>query len=373
MKVLHVLSEIRPSGAEVTLQVAAPVWQQLGLELHVLSLGGNIGSYAEELQKAGYSLHHLPFRHSGTFLLKYHRFINRGSFDVVHIHTERAAFWLGMIARCCGRKRIIRTIHGLYPYRGWLRFRRSMQRRIMRWSGVVHVSVGETVREQERKSLGNITITITNWYDNVRFRPPSASERKKARLMWDLRDRELAITTVGNCSKIKNHTALLEALYLLKAEFPFIYLHAGEENGETEKIKAQTLGLADRVRFLGFVRDVPSLLHASDLFIMPSLWEAGSIATREAMATGLPVILTDVPGLWDLRHTSNGIVWVQPDPESIAQGIRTIAAMTEEQRFKLGREIQDDVSPACEVLNGSIAYANLYGSGNQVRPFHGIC
>src|SRR4029079_18760708 len=82
------------------------------------------------------------------------------------------------------------------------------------------------------------------------------------------------------------------------------------------------IGIADRVHLLGSRRDVPELLAASDAFILPSLWEGRPIALREAMASALPVVATDVSGTHDAMV--NGTTgWVVPpgDAEALACAI----------------------------------------------------
>jgi glycosyltransferase involved in cell wall biosynthesis len=101
-----------------------------------------------------------------------------------------------------------------------------------------------------------------------------------------------------------------------------VYLHAGEEEaGCPERALAQRLGIDDRVRFLGSVDDVPALFAASDVFVMPSLYEGFPIAPLEALASGLPTVLTDVPGLRDFRGLGAGVVFVEPSVEAIVAAL----------------------------------------------------
>ena len=69
---------------------------------------------------------------------------------------------------------------------------------------------------------------------------------------------------------------------------------------------AQELGIAQRTHFLGFRRDVPQLLVASDLFFFPSLQEGLPVSQMEAMAAGLPCVVSDVRGNADLIHNGEG-------------------------------------------------------------------
>jgi glycosyltransferase involved in cell wall biosynthesis len=85
---------------------------------------------------------------------------------------------------------------------------------------------------------------------------------------------------------------------------------------------AASLGLAERVHFLGNRRDVPDLLGAMDIFVLPSHSEGVSLAVLEAMAAGLPVIVSEVGGLPEIvRHEENGLLIPPKDPEALAKSL----------------------------------------------------
>jgi glycosyltransferase involved in cell wall biosynthesis len=308
MKVLHVLNELRPSGAESMLRLAAPYWQQAGCELEVLSLGDDVGPYAAALADAGLVIHHIPLRPVAPFLLGYSRLLRRGSYDIVHVHTERANFVLLALARLLAGKNVIRTIHSVFDFHGKLQLERRVQRRILRHAGATHVAVSPSVRGAELRNFGNRTITIPNTYDDQRFRPPTPAERAIARQNFGIGHEEFVAAMVGNCGWVKNHDSVIRALSL--PDMPTIrVLHAGFDADvePRERELAERLGVADRVDFLGFVDEVPGLLHAADCFVMPSHYEGFGVAAAEAMACGLTPLLADVPGLSDFREDVPGI------------------------------------------------------------------
>ncbi len=95
----------------------------------------------------------------------------------------------------------------------------------------------------------------------------------------------------------KGHKELFTAMASLKDRYPCHALIVGGGRREEEiKQGAESLGLAGQVHFLGSRRDVPDLLHAMDIFVLPSYSEGVSLALLEAMAAGLPVIATAVGG-----------------------------------------------------------------------------
>jgi glycosyltransferase involved in cell wall biosynthesis len=326
IRVLHVLGELKPSGAETMLSVAGHRFSAQGVKADILSTGVVLGSYAPQLADAGYKFHHIPFSKSPRFLVDLYRLMRDGNYDVLHLHTERANFWIGLVALAVRPARVLRTIHNNFAFHGFLRLRRMVQRRILHRLGFIHVAISDSVAETESTFFGLKTRIVYDWYDNNHFVPPSKSERRQARANLNIVN-ETVIVSVGNCSKIKNHTALIEAIARLPVELRPLYLHAGiEEEGQPERRLAEKLGVADRIRFLGPLSDVKPVLYAADLFIMPSLFEGLGIAAIEALATGLPALFADVLGLNDLRRFYNNLIYTSPDTNAIYTSLSKLLA-----------------------------------------------
>lgn len=132
------------------------------------------------------------------------------------------------------------------------------------------------------------------------------------------------VTTVANLRRGKGHDVLLRAAVAVLRPHPdarFRLVGDGPLRATLEE-DARTLGIRDRVDFLGHRDDVPALLGSSDLFAFPSLMEAFPNGVMEAMAAGLPIVATDVGGIPELiDHGRNG--WLVPpgDSSALAEGI----------------------------------------------------
>ena len=105
LRVLHVLNELKPSGAETMLKVASQKFRARGIEGHILGTGIQGGSFAAELASAGYRIHHIPFGRSVLFFLRLFVFLRREHFDLVHFHAESANFWSALTARFASQRR----------------------------------------------------------------------------------------------------------------------------------------------------------------------------------------------------------------------------------------------------------------------------
>jgi glycosyltransferase involved in cell wall biosynthesis len=340
MRVLHVLNELRPSGLENMLRTAGGCWRAQGIGGEILSTGDCLGSYTEELQRAGYRVHHVPFARSLRFLGAILGFFREHSFDCIHIHTERANFWYAALAWASGHRRIFRTVHSVFPFQGALRLRRMLQRLTMRHVfGVRTIAVSPSVQRVEIRSYGNRAVVLPNWFDSDRFVPASPAEHDAARSALGIGSKTFVISSVGNCGAVKNHRAILQAIASLR-EMDLLYLHAGQEiDDRGESALAAELGIAGQVRFLGGSSDVGAVLHASDAFVMPSLYEGFSIAALEAMGAGVPVILSLVDGLRDLAAETVPIRWVEPTAAGIASALEDLARLSREGRRAMGLQL----------------------------------
>ncbi len=267
-----------------------------------------------------------------------------GNYDVLHLHTERANFWIGLVALVQRPSVILQTIHNSFEFTGNLRLRRMIQRRILSLLGVKHISISPSVQATELKHFGLKTKLIANWYNSSRFYKPSAGERKLARANFGIAMKDKVIVTVGNCSIIKNHGALIEAIALLPIELRPIYLHVGiEEDGEPERQLAKALGVGDRIYFLGPLPNVMPALFAADIFVMPSLFEGFGIAAAEALATGLPAIFTDVAGLRDFALSFEGLVYTKTDAISIRNALVNMLNEPNEQLRSRARKLSKNM------------------------------
>ena len=335
MKVLNVLNELRASGGEVMLREATPIFRYLDVEPCVLSTGCVVGDYAAEYTKEDVRVLHLPFARNLGFAISFFRLLRRERPAVVHVHAERANAVICLLARLSGA-RVVRTVHNVFMYTGRLRLVRTLERSALRALGVRSISIGVAVQRNERIRLRNPTTRIDNWIAG-RFRPATPVERAAARSELGLLDSQYVITSVGNCSPVKNHSSILAALPAIARtlEREVVYLHAGTGQDEVdEKAQARTLKDSAKVRFLGTVQDVRPIHWASDLFCMPSLYEGVSIAALEALACGVPSVLSDVDGMHDVHADGLTVRFVPPTAEGLTQGIAEIDATDTEARKK---------------------------------------
>lgn len=221
--------------------------------------------------------------------------------------------------------------------------------------------VSPSVSATEWDHFRNPTVLIPNRFDTYRFRPPSAAERHVVKMRLSIAPDQFAIVTIGNCAPAKNHGMLLEALSKVAARgIQFVYFHIGlEEQSMAERTLAKILRIDDKVRFLGWIKNPAEYLYAADLYVMCSTHEGFSIAALEAMACGLHLLLTDVPGLRDLRWVAKGIIWTKLTPSSVIDAIESACNMGETERLDLGARMSSSVHQHFCPAAGVSSYAAL--------------
>ncbi|MBE2245306.1 MAG: glycosyltransferase [Burkholderiaceae bacterium] len=360
LRVLHVLGEIKPSGAEVMLLAALPGFRAAGVEPALLATGAAKGDFAARFEAAGCEVLHLPLRRAPAFFWQVYRLLRDPRWDVIHLHTERANFYFGVVALATG-KTVIRTVHNVFSFEGALRRRRGLQRRTLERFGLRHVAIGQSVLANEVGRFGIRPALVDNWFDDASFAPATPDERSEARSGLGVEPGRFVIASVGNCSDVKNHKSLLHALAELPPELRPMYLHAGiEEPGAPERELAAELGLHGDVRFLGAVRDVPGLLHAADAFVMPSLYEGFGVAAVEALGSGLSAIFADVPGLCDFKARFHDIVYCEPKAASIATALQRLLRLPAAERARIASTQAECARRHYGTERGVQQYVKLY-------------
>jgi glycosyltransferase involved in cell wall biosynthesis len=170
---------------------------------------------------------------------------------------------------------------------------------------------------------------VPSGVDCERFRPPSADERARARARFEISDGEIAIVAVGALEPRKGHRYLIEAIAALAdSGVALKCLIAGDGSIRADLEREITkLGCAGRAVMLGRIEDPRELLWASDIFAMPSLNEGLGVAALEAMACGLPAIVSAVGGLREVvEHESSGILVEPARADEIGAAIARLAS-----------------------------------------------
>lgn len=151
-------------------------------------------------------------------------------------------------------------------------------------------------------------------------------------------DAQFTLIAVGRLDVAKDYPNLLHATNLVRRQrdnFKLQIIGDGSRRVILQEM-TESLGLTDKVEWLGIRRDIPRLLNRADCFVLSSAWEGFGLVVAEAMACGLPVVATDCGGV---KEVLGGERWLVPpkDPQALAEKVIEIMQMTDEQRLLLGK------------------------------------
>jgi glycosyltransferase involved in cell wall biosynthesis len=247
--------------------------------------------------------------------------------DLVHTHLSYANILGVLAARLAGRPAVASIRNVTTDQTRFDRSKRIIQSVILRLLAdrvivVARTAVAETQRNF-RLPQDRLTV-LPNAIDQNRLHLPADFDRTTKRRELAISVDEAVICTVARLDPGKGHRFLLRAAATLRQRYPaarYLVVGTGRDD-DALRAQAAALGVADIVKFLGLRRDVPEILAASDLFVLPSLNEGLSRAMLEAMAVGTPVVATDVGGAADVL-ISNQTGWLVPpgDPAALAGAI----------------------------------------------------
>ncbi len=166
---------------------------------------------------------------------------------------------------------------------------------------------------------------------------------------------EFCWLAVGNVSVAKDYPTLLRAFALVKKQYPNAQLRVAgglwydEVKDELDRLLDHH-ALHDHVQFLGQRTDVPALLHAADAFVLSSRTEGLPNAVMEAMATGLPVVATDVGGVRELvENEVSGYVVPSLKPDVLAQAMLQLTDLSSSERKEMGMAGQKHIRNTFEL------------------------
>ncbi|MEM9922470.1 MAG: glycosyltransferase family 4 protein [Cyanobacteria bacterium P01_D01_bin.50] len=172
---------------------------------------------------------------------------------------------------------------------------------------------------------------ISNGVDVEEFSPGNGLSRQA----WNLpEDVPLAMFAGDIRLPRKNLDTVLHAL----VEVPDLHLAVvGVTDGSPYPQLAASLGVSERVHFMGFRRDIPSIMKVVDLFVFPSRYEPFGLVVTEAMATGLPVITASCTGAAPLVSEEAGIVLPDADDRKALAAALHKLSVNPDLRIKMGQ------------------------------------
>ena len=294
----------------------------------------------------------------------------REKYDLVHVHTPVAAFVTRLALRGLRNQnkiRIIYTAHGFHFYRGAPAIRaftfRSLEKLAGRWTDflvVINQEDGEAARRLRLVPPERIRFMPGIGVDLRSYSRASISESEKQSLRDELQlgPSHRLFLMVAEFIPRKRHADVLRAVATLNRPEVRVAFAGNGPLVEEMKALALHLGIQERVRFLGFRKDVTALMSVSEALLLPSLAEGLPRSILEAHSIGLPVIGSDIRGTRDLLEGGKGLLVPVRDLAGLAESMRWVLEHTDEAR-QMGVAAQRDVSKY-SIENILSAHEELY-------------
>lgn len=337
LHVVHIITGLGQGGAETVLHrlVTAPGQQAV----HTVISMGDEGVFGERLRQAGINVHALHMKGSAAAAVKgawqLLRLLRSLHPDVVQTWMYHADLVGGVTARLAGYKAVAWGIrnsgadlqHGSRSARviAW------MCARLSRWVPGVIVACAEEAARRHRE-MGydpDRMLVIPNGYDLSAW-GPDTQVREEMRRDWNVEADTLLVGSVARWNPLKDHDTLLAALALVAKQHPGVKCVLVGEGMEAGNRKLAALlhhhGVADRVVLLGRRNDISRILPALDVYVLSSRAEGFPNVVAEAMASGLPCVVTDVG---DAARIVGDAGWVVPprQPAALAQAVTGALAL----------------------------------------------
>ncbi|HSN18152.1 MAG TPA: glycosyltransferase [Gammaproteobacteria bacterium] len=269
--------------------------------------------------------------------LRFARALRRNRTQIVHSYNFYANVFCIPAARLAGVPCVIASIRDLGIYLSPSKLR--LQRWVCSMADRIVVNAG-AIRDWliDQGYPAHKIVVIRNGVDTTRF--SSRSEGVALRMELGVPPNAPLVTMLARLSPVKGIDYFLEAAVKLRRQYPDAYfLLVGEcfvREGDREvtvdreyrkvlQDKVDSLGLKDRVIFTGLRKDVPEVLAASAVSVLPSLSEGISNALLESMAAGTPVVATQVGGTPEaIEHGEQGLLIPPGDSDALACAISRV-------------------------------------------------
>ena len=305
-RLAYVIDTLVTGGAErLVVTFAKAVEARADMHLTVFVLNDQKTPFLEEIKATQTDVICLP----GKSLVDPRRFVRvvaelrRREIDFVHAHLITSTVVAGFAARLLGLP-FATTIHNVKPSTARVStVRGKLYRAVLALPGITRIAVGQAVADAAQVDTGdrpclvvpNAVAPEAVLSDTERS---TARTALRAALGFEAPGAQMVLA-VGAIIGQKAYDDMLKAFSKVADNAPLARLMIAGKAPEPDRLGALEqqildLGLEDRVQFLGLRRDIPALLAAADVFLSASHWEGAPVSLLEAMANGLPCVMTDV-------------------------------------------------------------------------------
>ncbi len=252
--------------------------------------------------------------------------LDQQGFAWVHCHSPIG----GAIARLAAYRKgiaVVYTAHGFHfyqgaPLRNWM-FYYPVEKLLARWTDVLVTVNKEDYRLALKKlKAGKVWRIPGIGIDTAKFPVyPKQVDRAAFCRKYDIPKDAVILLSVGELSRRKNHQAVIKAVAgIQKSDVYYVICGQGPLRNKLMRL-AQRYSFADHVRMVGFQKELVVFYRNADVFVFPSLQEGMPVALMEAMACGLPCVVSDIRGNRELIDRQGGCLFKTENISQIQKAI----------------------------------------------------
>ena len=329
MKLLHVINSLGFGGAEKLILDSIPSYEK-EFNVDLLLLNGKETLHLKKLEKKiKGKIYKLGYKsiYNPVYIFRIIPFLRK--YDIIHVHLFPSLYFVAIAKILSFSKvRLIYTEHSTHNRRRNHILFKVLDKIIYKKYHVI-CCISNQVRNNLKGYL-NIKelpiITINNGVKLSDFR-----NVKKTIGNIPTIDNRKVITQVSRFSIQKDQKTLIKSISLLPENYILFLVGEGELLEECKSL-VDELNLKKRIYFLGLRDDIPSIMNISDIIVQSSIWEGFGLTAVEGMASGKPVVVSNVNGLKDIVQ-GYGVVFEKGDSVSLSQVIKNI--LEDESEYKL--------------------------------------
>lgn len=294
--------------------------RELGIDFHIACnwSKSNAQQMKEDEEKNKVTLHHIdfvrnPFHPANIKAYKQLlALMKKEKFDVVHCNTPVG----GLIGRLCakraGIKKVIYMAHGFHFYRGapilnWMLFYpvEWLLAQITDCIITINKEDFEIAKKFILRNNGKVCYVPGVGLDTKQYQMDEI-DKKAVRRLLGINDDDILLIAMGDLIRRKNYVASIKAVAITaNPQIHFLICGSGPELTSLQNL-ANNLGVKNQIHFLGFRTDIKDLLKGADIFLFTTFQEGLPRSLMEAMASGLPCVVSEIRGNSELIVNKKG-------------------------------------------------------------------
>lgn len=370
LRVLVTLSSLQVGGAERNVVSLLPYLEREGLDVALCTLSKRSDSYLANIAaRTDVPRYNLDARKL-LDLSGFHRFLRllqERNVDIIHAEDQYATLYSSVASLLTGIPWVA-TRHNVAEEKPDVRSRVRAELCLVALRGANRcITVSDAIRRalsEKRVLPPERMITVYNGVEMEKFATSGDLKASRRALNWPLDDAIVLVVAV--IREDKGHDLLFEATKRLLATVPNLCIKVVGDGPFRAVRQREAAFLGDRVEFMGQRSDVPLLLNASDLLVMPSRNEGLPTVLIEAAAAGLPVVATDVGGTREIvEHDVTGFVVPPNDVSALSQRMAELM-LNPDLAKRLGHAGRERIKQIFTLSNQARKTAAVYNE--LVRP-----